>query len=1037
MTHAFINVVIPFDAAHSGAVDEAIRACTDPAQGNRPAQALRKALDDTGIVHFMSVTVVRPLTPPELEDGRPLPPGSVSHLVIELSADGGSARVLDMLAGEPRIGDALRTILQAAHVHFDPDRLGNHLHAHDRRIGAHWGAEALGQVFTGSPGMSVRRILEEEKLAAAVATHIDKAQRNPRWHRASARERLEHVRSRLWLEGWKRAFVPEAAQCLAGDPRNAWRPDLTARNPQLWKAAGEIFHTLLWPLYLPLAALAAALVMLAGWVDGIAIFLFALALAAAWLVWRLRRMEKTDPVEDRTPREDHVERLMRLENFSAQNHLASVSRLKPGWLRRLALRLAFIVVGTGRFVGAPGHLGKNGVIHFARWMRLPDTDQLLFWSNYDNTWDSYVGDFIADAPAGVTAIWSNCVGFPRTRGLYSEGAANRDRLVRWARRQQHPSTLWYSAYPDLTADRIRINAAIRQGIASAASDADVRDWFALCFGSRPRPADALQISQVPTLAFGGLKGLLAAEARVVAFLRGPGECRAWLAAVAENSSYGEALPGQTSAVVVALSATGLKNLGVPQEAMRTFPVAFQQGMRQPWRARALGDEGINAPERWEWGGASARPAHAMLLLYGQDEAALAPLRQRLVSEPERHGVIRTHAVPLLPLLDKQDARDCHEERFQREPFGFADGVSQPVIRGTTRSRTHRNPDDLVAPGELVLGYPDNLERIPPSPSIPDCYDPRHVLPDAGVELDPGKRPPEFSRYEGTGARDLGANGTFLVVRQLEQHVDAFERWLERTLRQLEADGIAAIAASDGKSTVIEWASAAQNQAAAVPLPRPRKHMLPTNWQDGAVRESIKSAIAAKLVGRWKDGTSMVRYPLAPGSSQEPPARPDNDFRLGAEDPRGLGCPFGAHIRRANPRDTRFPGTPEEIATTNRHRILRVGRVYGRRERPDPQDAKKKCKLDGSPKGLLFMCLNADIERQFEFVQKTWLLNRNLHGLQDEPDPFLARGRRHFSFPTATGVVRLEIDEDFVTVRGGGYFFVPGRTVLQYLAQPGP
>jgi deferrochelatase/peroxidase EfeB len=1028
MSHALISVVIPFDAAHSDAVDAAIHACTDPAQGNQPAQALCDALNGTGVVHFMSITVVRPLTPPELEDGRPLPPASVSHLMIELSADGGAAEVLSCLA--KAIGNELEAILSAAGLERDRP-LATYLLRRHREIGAHWGAPALGQVFTGSPGMSVRRILAERDLAATVTKVIDDAQAHQGWHELSARQRLEYVRNRLWQGGWKWAFVPEAAQCLPGDPRNAWRPDLTARNPQLWKAARQIAHTLLWPLYLPLAALLFGLIWLTGLVDGMVIFVVTLALAAAWLVWRLRRMEKTDPVEDRVPREDHVERLMRLENFTAQNHLASVSRLKPGWLRQLALRLAFIVVGTGRFVGAPGHLGKNGVIHFARWMRVPDTDLLLFWSNYDNTWDSYVGDFIADAPAGVTAIWSNCVGFPRTRGLYSEGAANRDRLVRWARRQQHPTTLWYSAYPHLTADRIRINAAIRQGIASAQSDADVRDWFSLVFGSRPRPADALQISQIPTLAFGGLKSLRYAEAHVVTFAGGEQDSRDWLAAVAEKASFGELRPTQASAVAVALSACGLAKLGVPAESLQTFPVAFQHGMWQPWRARALGDVGANAPGNWDWGAPvnGKPPAHAMLLLYGEEELHLEPLRKDLVCEPVAKGWIETHPVPLLPLHTADEAKACGEGRFPREPFGFADGVSQPVMRGTTRARTHRNPNDLVAPGELVLGYPDNLTRIPPSPSIPSGYDPRHLLPDARVELDPGKRPPEFSRYEGAGARDLGANGTFLVVRQLEQHVDAFEDWLERTCSRIKTGEIAVAAVSDGRSTTLEWAKVVQDAVTKAPLPRPRQYMLKMGWDDAA-KKAVKETIAAKMVGRWKDGTSMVRYPIAPGGSQVPPAQPDNSFLLGAEDPRGLGCPFSAHIRRANPRDTRFPGEPEEIATVNRHRILRVGRVYGRR---DPQNG---CKLEAGPKGLLFMCLNADIERQFEFVQKTWLLNRNLHGLQDEPDPFLASGKRSFSFPTATGVVRLEIDADFVTVKGGGYFFLPGRTALQYLALGG-
>jgi len=56
---------------------------------------------------------------------------------------------------------------------------------------------------------------------------------------------------------------------------------------------------------------------------------------------------------------------------------------------------------------------------------------------------------------------------------------------------------------------------------------------------------------------------------------------------------------------------------------------------------------------------------------------------------------------------------------------------------------------------------------------------------------------------------------------------------------------------------------------------------------------------------------------------------------------------------------------------HRHRLLRVGRFY----QPD----------EGKNPGLLFMCLNADIDRQFEFVQQTWLASPSFHGLVGEQD----------------------------------------------------
>jgi deferrochelatase/peroxidase EfeB len=112
-------------------------------------------------------------------------------------------------------------------------------------------------------------------------------------------------------------------------------------------------------------------------------------------------------------------------------------------------------------------------------------------------------------------------------------------------------------------------------------------------------------------------------------------------------------------------------------------------------------------------------------------------------------------------------------------------------------------------------------------------------------------------------------------------------------------------------------------------------------------------VAAKMMDRWQDGTSLVRDLAGLEAGREPRRDPDNDFLCGVEDPQGLRCPLGAHIRRANPRDSCAPGSREQLWIANRHRMLRVGRVY------DP--------ASGERPGLLFMCVNTDIERQFEFI----------------------------------------------------------------------
>lgn len=955
----------------------------------------------------------------------------------------------------------------------------------------------LGQTHVGAPGMTVSRIKRERDLAQRIDAYVQDRRKHDQsgpWADASPLARLEMVRAWVWhsasdAANAKWAFSAESAPCLPADPSNPWNDSgYNARNPQALHAVAKIIHGFAWPFYGLLALVVAGLAwFLAGhkaihfsprvligsalvW-GALALFLrvrrgrswevsggLVAAVALLWLVWlwfesqqvfelivlavpkaialtllataalvfmlyrRLRRLEAKDSVESKVPPSEQIEALMRQENRLGyvQNHMATVSRLKPGLLRRLTLRLAFLVVGTGHLVGRPGFLGKNGVIHVARWMRLPKAPLLMFWSNFDGTWESYVADFIADAPTGVTAIWSNCVGFPRTEGLFGKGAKDRDQLVNWARRQQQPTLFWYSGYRDLTTDRIRTNAAIRQGLASAASDADARDWLSL-FGSSYRPAASLDATEIPTLIFGGLSTRLAASMLLLRLGDDPDSSRRWLHSLEERVTFGEARPGKP-AFVLGLAASALTKLKLPPEALDTFPTAFQQGMWHDWRARALGDVDDNHPTKWNWGGSEETSADAVIIVYTYDDFAgvedsLPDLVGRLEREARRFGVDPFKEIPLDP-----PASEFFRRRKERsgepwdslgdgpaESFGFTDGVSQPVIRGAPRSGRRATATDLVEPGELVLGYPDNTKLRPPSPWLLAKHDPEHYLPNAGTN--PFRRRPEFSRYEPeSGARDLGANGTFLVVRQLEEEDGAFEHWCKTTYETMRKHL--------GIDIDVDRVDAAVHLGEkAAPQPTEDEQRIQRNQQ---------RLIAALLVGRWPDGSSLVRNPRSPATTKNPAARPDNAFRYGVEDPRGFACPFGAHTRRANPRDTRFHDTQTEsdveIDGVNRHRMLRVGRGYGR---PNGQPSKER--------GLMFMCVNADIERQFEFVQKTWLLNPNIHGLQNETDPLLGRGtNRHFTVPTPAGPVALPL-ENFVRVVGGAYFFLPGRATLRYLA----
>jgi deferrochelatase/peroxidase EfeB len=116
---------------------------------------------------------------------------------------------------------------------------------------------------------------------------------------------------------------------------------------------------------------------------------------------------------------------------------------------------------------------------------------------------------------------------------------------------------------------------------------------------------------------------------------------------------------------------------------------------------------------------------------------------------------------------------------------------------------------------------------------------------------------------------------------------------------------------------------------------------------------------------------------------------------------------------------------EQLAISNRHRILRAGRPYEPYRREDGEK---------EGEGLFFMCFNADIERQFEFIQQTWSMAPQFHGLENEVDGILGRGLKNgrLTIPTAYGPLQVKGLRDVVRVRGGGYFFVPSRSALDYL-----
>jgi Dyp-type peroxidase family len=181
-------------------------------------------------------------------------------------------------------------------------------------------------------------------------------------------------------------------------------------------------------------------------------------------------------------------------------------------------------------------------------------------------------------------------------------------------------------------------------------------------------------------------------------------------------------------------------------------------------------------------------------------------------------------------------------------------------------------------------------------------------------------------------------------------------------------------------------------------------------------------LRAKLVGRWPDGSPLALTPDQPDPDLGlDPARV-NAFDY-SDDPTGMRCPLGAHIRRANPRC----GLQSGDALTARQRIIRRGMTYG----PALPEGQPE---DGAERGIFFVAYMADIERQYEFIQANWCNDGDAVHVGHDRDPFIGRaaGDHKFTIPGETPKFVHPIPE-LVTTRGGEYLWVPSMDALRQLA----
>jgi hypothetical protein len=187
--------------------------------------------------------------------------------------------------------------------------------------------------------------------------------------------------------------------------------------------------------------------------------------------------ESARPAGPQSPLADpHL--LLAQEDFATQNQITHVAIRKKGWVRGVLLRGVLAVVGLfARVTYTQGDLGGIASIHFARWVALPD-GRLLFMSNFDGTWDGYLGDFIDKASAQLSAVWSNTEWFPPTSLLLWGGARDAAAFKAWTRACQVPTQLWYSAYPAASVRNIRAALELAEDVFKPPTDPEAGAWLA-------------------------------------------------------------------------------------------------------------------------------------------------------------------------------------------------------------------------------------------------------------------------------------------------------------------------------------------------------------------------------------------------------------------------------------------------------------------------------------------------------------------------------------------------------------------------------
>jgi hypothetical protein len=151
-------------------------------------------------------------------------------------------------------------------------------------------------------------------------------------------------------------------------------------------------------------------------------------------------------------------------NLGRENHMCTLATVKPSRFRVIMIRLGLLLTNIlANKVFILGHLDTITTIHFARWSLIDNNRHVLFLTNYDGSWSSYIDDF--SDPPHLNAVWGNTERFPPTRFMLWQGARLIQQFQAHVVEEFQPAYFFHRPYRDYTVQNLIRYLELRDALA--------------------------------------------------------------------------------------------------------------------------------------------------------------------------------------------------------------------------------------------------------------------------------------------------------------------------------------------------------------------------------------------------------------------------------------------------------------------------------------------------------------------------------------------------------------------------------------------